>query len=235
MKPKVCVVLPVYNEERALPNSVGKLYSFLKSFKYPWEIIIADNASTDTTWQKAQELARKYKKVRAVHLTKKGRGRALRKTWTHSKADILAYMDVDLSTDLKALPHLVKAIADQEYDIAIGSRLISGAVIMRGPKREILSRGYNSLVRWLLNTQVKDMQCGFKAIHRRIAKKIVPRIQDNEWFFDTELIILAERAGYKIKEVPVTWNDDPDSRMKITSTVTNYLRSVWRLRQRNKK
>ena len=229
-KATVDIVVPVYNEEKILEKSISTLTDFLKkNFKHDWQIIIADNASIDKTLEIANNLSKKYKKVKVLHLDQKGRGRALRAAWTQSKADIVSYMDVDLSTDLTFFPLMIDSLL-QGYDVATGSRLMKGAEIKRSLKREILSRGYNVLVRLILGVNYKDSQCGFKAVTREIVDKIVPEVKDNAWFFDSELLFRAHKRGYKIKEIPVKWIEDEDSRVKIVNTVTNYLKSIAVLR-----
>ena len=224
------IVVPVYNEDRDLERSVRALRSYLDDhFPFPTIVTIADNASTDGTWALACRLAGDLEGVRALHLDEKGRGRALRLAWTKSDADIVAYMDVDLSTDLDALLPLVAPIASGHSDVAIGSRLAHGARVIRGPKREVISRIYNLLLRFALHNRFKDAQCGFKAIRAEDARALLPAVEDNEWFFDTEILILAERNGLRVHEVPVDWSDDPDSRVRIGHTVVADLRGVVRL------
>jgi glycosyltransferase involved in cell wall biosynthesis len=228
----VDIVIPVYNEERDLPSCIATLRGFLrKGFPYPWRIVVADNGSTDGTLALARSLAQQYpQEVEALHLPEKGRGRALKRAWLASDRDVLVYMDVDLSTDLSALRPLVDAIAHEGYHIAIGSRLARGARVRRSLKREVLSRGYNLLIRLLFWTPFTDAQCGFKAIAREAARALLPHIKDNAWFFDTELLITAAKRGYRIKEVPVVWVEDPDSRVKILRTVGQDLAGLLRLR-----
>ena len=226
----VAVVIPVYNEEKALPDSIAKLHAFLsQNLKHDWHIVIADNASTDKTWEIAQDLAKKYSDVVPVHLDRKGRGRALRKVWLESKSDIVRYMDVELSTGLDAFPKLVQAILDGS-DIAIGSRLKRGSKTTRGLKREFTSRCYNFLIRIMFLTGLSDAQCGFKAISRNCAQKILPLTINNEWFFDTEMLLLALKNGYKIAEIPVTWVDDPGTTVNIRKTVIEDLKGLARIR-----
>jgi len=231
-KKSLQVVIPVYNEEAALRESVEKLREFLSEYmnKYNWEIVVANNASTDSTQDIAKKLSRKYSDVSYINLKQKGRGRALRKAWTHTKADIVSYMDVDLSTDLEAFPVLIEALAFRGYDVATGSRLMSGSRTKRGIRREILSRGYNLIVKTILGTKITDVQCGFKAATGKAARELAPLVKDNNWFFDTELLIVAEKKGYRIFETPVTWDEDLHSKVKIFSTVYDYLRDVARLR-----
>lgn len=228
----VDVVVPVYNEEHVLAQSVASLRWFLEqNLAQEWRIVIADNASTDKTWEIAQTLSLEHPDVVSIHLDEKGRGRALRKAWLESDADIVSYMDVDLSTDLGAFPKLIRAI-DEGYNIAIGSRLAPGSSVKRSFKREFTSRGYNTLIRAMFRTKFSDAQCGFKALSAKAARELVPLIQDQEWFFDTELLILAEKKGYRIVDVPVTWIEDPDSRVSIPRTVFDDLKGLLRMRFR---
>jgi glycosyltransferase involved in cell wall biosynthesis len=230
-EPLIDIVIPVYNEERDLGPSVRRLHDYLGSeFPFPAVITIADNASRDGTLLVAQGLANELTRVRVVHLDKKGRGRALRAAWLQSDAPVVAYMDVDLSTDLKALLPLVAPLLSGHSDLAIGSRLARGARVQRGPKREIISRCYMLVLRLALGAHFTDAQCGFKAVRTSVAKQLVPRVKDEAWFFDTELLILAQRAGLRVHEVPVDWTDDPDSRVAILRTAIEDLRGVVRLR-----
>jgi glycosyltransferase involved in cell wall biosynthesis len=230
-EPLVDIVIPVYNEERDLGPSVRRLHDYLGSdFPFPAVITIADNASRDGTLSVAQGLANELTRVRVVHLDKKGRGRALRAAWLQSDAPVVAYMDVDLSTDLKALLPLVAPLLSGHSDLAIGSRLAHGARVVRGPKREIISRCYMLVLRLALGAHFSDAQCGFKAVRTSVAKQLLPQVKDEAWFFDTELLILAQRAGLRVHEVPVDWTDDPDSRVAILRTAIEDLRGVVRLR-----
>jgi len=225
------IIIPVYNEEHVLAESVATLREFLaQGFAHQYRIVVADNASTDGTLAVAQKLAQKHTDVASLHIPQKGRGRALRAAWLASPADILSYMDVDLSTDLAAFPPLVEAIASEGYDIAIGSRLARGADIRRSLRREVTSRSYNVMIKGLFFTRFSDAQCGFKAVSRRAVQELVPLIENNEWFFDTELLILAEKARYRIKEIPVRWLEDPDTRVNVPKTVWEDVRGLLRLR-----
>ena len=229
--PVVDVVIPVYNEERDLGPSVRRLHAYLTNeFRFSSVITIVDNASRDGTLAVAEGLARELAGVRVIHLDQKGRGRALRAAWLRSEAEVVAYMDVDLSTDLKALLPLVAPLISGHSDVAIGSRLAHGARVKRGPKREIISRGYMLILRLALGASFSDAQCGFKAVRATVARQLVPRIEDETWFFDTELLILAKRAGMRVHEVPVDWTDDLDSRVAILRTALDDLRGVARLR-----
>ena len=231
-RPVLDVVIPVHNEEQALPACVRRLAAHLHAtFPYPFRITVADNASTDRTWAVALGLAAAMPEVAAVHLDRKGRGRALKAVWSASDAPILAYMDVDLSTDLDALWPLVAPLMSGHSDVAIGSRLARGARVVRGAKREVISRAYNLILRAVLGARFSDAQCGFKAIRADVAVELLPLVEDPTWFFDTELLVLAERSGLRIHEVPVDWYDDPDSRVAIVQTALDDLRGVRRVRR----
>ena len=233
MTTSIDVVVPVLNEEKALPSSIGKLRDFMEREldAVEWRIVIADNGSTDSTLRVAEALSRRSERIDHIHLEKRGRGRALRAAWMQSEADIVGYMDVDLSTDLRALPSLVEAVSVGGYDLAIGSRLARGAqVIGRPVLREVVSRAYSLTFRAMFLTGFRDAQCGFKVITREAARALVPLVRDTGWFFDSEILILAEANGYRIKEVPVRWTDDPDSRVRIVSTAYDDLMGLLRLR-----
>ena len=229
----VDVVVPVYNEERALPESIPILQRFLSrpEFPYEWRIIIGDNASIDNTPAVGRMLEDKSSgQVQYVRVERKGRGLALKQIWGESDADVRSYMDVDLSTGLNAYLALVQGVAEEGYGVAVGSRLARGASTTRSVKRTALSRGYNAIIKAVFWTRFSDAQCGFKAISREVAEKVLPLIEDNNWFFDTELLILAEKMGYRIKDVPVEWVEDKDTRVKIAATVSEDLRGLLRLR-----
>lgn len=228
--PVLDVVIPVYNEQAALSDSVHRLHRYLRdNFPYPVRITIADNASIDDTPRIAAQLAAELDDVRAVRLEQKGRGRALHEVWSHSDAMVLAYMDVDLSTDLAAFAPLVASLISGHSDLAIGTRLGRGSRVVRGAKREIISRCYNLILRSTLHARFSDAQCGFKAIRADVAHRLLPHVADTGWFFDTELLVLAERSGLRIHEVPVDWVDDPDSRVDIVATAAADLKGVGRL------
>ncbi|MGH2600320.1 MAG: dolichyl-phosphate beta-glucosyltransferase [Dehalococcoidia bacterium] len=229
---RVDAVIPVYNEAHVLEKSVATLSSYLDgALPYDWRIVVADNASTDATLAVAKGIADANRRVAVLHLDQKGRGRALKAAWLGSEADVLSYMDVDLSTDIRAYPALVRAIAEQGHDVATGSRLARGSKTTRGLKREVISRGYNLLIKAGFRTRFSDAQCGFKAVSRKAARALLPRIENNEWFFDTELLILAERRGYRVKDIPVRWVEDADTRVNIRQTVMEDLHGLWRLKR----
>jgi putative flippase GtrA len=228
--PVLDVVVPVFNEQVDLSGSVRRLHQYLSTqLPYTFRITVADNASTDSTFDVAAALAVELPHVRVVHLRQKGRGRALRDVWSRSDAAVLAYMDVDLSTDLNALLPLVASLVSGHSDIAIGTRLARGSRVVRGARREVISRGYNLLLRGTLAARFSDAQCGFKAIRRDVAEHLLPLVEDTGWFFDTELLVLAERSGLRIHEVPVDWVDDPDSRVDLMATAWGDLRGIARV------
>lgn len=228
--PVIDVVVPVYNEQAALADSIHRLHRYLhESVPFPARITIADNASVDDTPRIAAELAAELADVRVVRLEEKGRGRALHQVWSQSDAAVLVYMDVDLSTELAAFAPLVASLISGHSDLAIGTRLARGARVRRGPKREIISRCYNLILKSTLWAGFSDAQCGFKAIRSDVAAQLLPYVEDTGWFFDTELLILAERIGLRIHEVPVDWVDDPDSRVDIVATAAADLKGIGRL------
>ena len=223
-------MVPVHNEARGLGLAIRRVHAYLTDqLPFPARITIAENGSTDATWMRARELEDEFPLVRAVQIGQPGRGGALRSAWSASDADVLAYMDVDLSTDLNALLPLIAPLVSGHSDVAIGTRLAWGARVVRGPRREIISRCYNLLLYATLGTRFSDAQCGFKAIRAEAARALMPLTADRGWFFDTELLVLAQRAGLRIHEVPVDWIDDCDSRVKVIATALADLRGIARL------
>lgn len=232
MKTSVDVVIPALNEERALPGCIAKLTDLMD--RHPerdWRIIVADNGSTDGTSELAHDLAAADPRISVLRLEEEGRGRTVKRAWIKSDAEVRCYMDADLSTDLRHLPDLISAVADESYDLAVGSRLRPGSVVEgRNFAREIMSRGYNLLIKLLFRTSFRDAQCGFKAISAAAAESLVPLVKNDNWFFDTELLLIAHKSGRSIKEVPVRWRDDPDSSVSVISAVAEDLRGLLRLR-----
>ena len=230
MPQTVDITIPVYNEERDLPVCISRLTAFLHAnLERPWRVTIADNASSDGTREVAERLCEEHSAVSYLYLPQKGRGRALRTAWLASDAGIVSYMDVDLSTDLVHFPELLDAL-DSGYDVAVGSRLSRESRVTRGIRREFISRSYNLLIKGMFFTPFPDAQCGFKALTREAAHAIVPLVENNNWFFDTELLIIAARNRYRIKSVPVKWDDDPASTVRIIGTATEDLKGLCRLR-----
>lgn len=230
-KPTLNIVIPVYNEEKELAESVGTLHRFLTDHltDFTWTITVIDNASTDTTWEIARSLTKKIPGVHAYHLNQKGRGRAVKYAWAKEHADISVYMDVDLSTDLKHIPPLVRSLL-RGYDLAIGTRNASGSRVHgRSLLRTITSKGYIALIKLFFLVHFSDAQCGFKAVTRKVVEEVVPYIHDDEWFFDTELLIYAEKSGLRIYEEPVTWVDNPGSTVRVMKTAQGDIEGLWRL------
>jgi glycosyltransferase involved in cell wall biosynthesis len=227
----VDIVIPVLNEAHVLRKSVETVLNFCARLRYRWQLVIVDNGSTDGTQAVANALMVQYSEVKFIHMTQRGRGRALRNAWLQSKADIVCYMDVDLSTGLDHVPQLLDAIAHEGYDLATGSRLMRESRTKRSLKREVVSRIYNLMVKAFLFTKFSDAQCGFKAVSRRAVEAIVPKVEDQSWFFDTEMLVLAEKSGYRIKDIPVVWIEDDDSRVKIMQTGWEDVKGLVRVRR----
>jgi putative flippase GtrA len=231
---KILVVVPVYNEELVLKENILKLYNFLKTnYRDDWQIVIADNGSTDGTGKIGQDLSQNFNRIKYLFIKEKGKGGAIRKAWENGKADIYCFMDVDLSTDLKCFPSLISAIDKENFDIAIGSRFKKGALVERSLKRKIFSYGYRFLLKLILKTKIEDAACGFKAVKARVVKELLPKVKNNEWFFDSELLILAEKNKYKIKEIPIKWIEQKNklrkSKASIFKTSFSYLREISKL------
>lgn len=229
---RVDVVIPVLNEAHVLERSVGTVRAFLaEHVAWRWRVVVVDNGSTDGTDQVARNLAQAHQDTALLQLPLRGRGRALREAWTRSDADIVCYMDVDLSTELAALPKLVHALVHEGFHLGTGSRLLPQSRTTRSLKREVISRIYNVFVKAILRTSFSDAQCGFKAVTREVVREVVPLVEDEAWFFDTELLTRSERMGYRIKDLPVEWREDDDSRVKIIRTAWEDLKGIARLRR----
>jgi glycosyltransferase involved in cell wall biosynthesis len=231
MTRSVDIVIPVLNEAHVLECSVARVREHLRGFPYSWRIVIVDNGSTDNTAEVARRICRACGDVTLQTLAVAGRGRALRHAWLQSSADAVCYMDVDLSTDLAYLEPLVRAVLDEGCDIATGSRLLPQSRTSRSFTRQGISRCYNWVVKLALSTTFSDAQCGFKALRRTAVEAIVPQVQDQSWFFDTELLALGEKQGMRIADIPVRWVEDDDSRVKILRTAWDDLKGIWRVRR----
>ena len=229
----VDLVIPCYNEAHVLEGSIDRILSFLDSHtEHDWRIVVADNASTDSTLEVARKMEAAYSgSLVVLHIPVKGRGLALRNAWLTSNADICAYMDVDLSTDLQHLPSLIDPLARQEADLSFGTRLHDESQTERNSRREFISRSYVWILRRFGGLRVTDAQCGFKAIRTEVARSLLPVVEDTGFFFDSELLIVAQENNFRLLEVPVKWIDDPDSRVNIWQTAVIDLRGLWRLRR----
>jgi glycosyltransferase involved in cell wall biosynthesis len=226
------IALPVFNEERVLERSVRALHAFLSdNVNHEWRIVVADNGSRDLTFEIAQRLEKELSGVVARHIPEAGRGRALTRAWLDSEAEVLAYMDIDLSTDLDAFPRLVNAVSSRQADVAAGTRLGPGTETTRSLKREVLSRGFVLMTNLLFGTKLRDTQCGFKAISRDCARKLLPLVRDTGWFWDTELLLLASKGGWSVTFVPVRWVEDLDSRVRVVSTAWRDVKGLVRMRR----
>ncbi len=228
----VDIVIPVLNEEHSLPCCIETLSEFSRAnLRHQWRIVVADNGSTDGTLEVASRYAKERPaEVAVIHLDQRGRGRALKRAWSESDADVVSYMDVDLSTDIEAFPELVAAILEEGHHIAWGSRLSRESLTDRSLKREAISRAYNLIIRLGMGTRFRDAQCGFKAMSGAASRVLLPHIQDTGWFFDTELLVIAVKRGFRWKEIPVAWSEDPDTRVKVVKTAIDDLRGLARLR-----
>ena len=232
--PTVEITIPVLNEEHTIAKSLGTLSCYIEErLALDCSITVVDNGSTDNTLGVARSFATMNPQVSVIRIEERGRGRALKRAWSTSTADVVAYMDVDLSTGLDSLRPLIDPIIHGSCDLSIGSRLLPGAQVARCMRREVISRTYNAIARSFLHYRIADAQCGFKAIRTCVAHDLIPQIQDNEWFFDTELLALAHRQGLRVNQVPVSWIEDKDSRVRIVKTATEDLRGIWRLWSRN--
>ena len=231
---KVDIVIPVYNEEIRLSQSVERILQWIKqNEKHEWLVVISDNGSTDNTAKIAKQLEKKFpNKVKALSIKEKGRGIALRTAWLNSNADVCTYMDIDLATDLSHIPEIVEPILEKKTEIAFGTRWHSKSQVNRKFLRGVLSWSYNFILRYFLGLHVSDAQSGFKAISQKAAKKLIPLVRNNEWFFDTELLLIAQENGYRLYEVPIRWNDSAKSSVVVLNTIIDYLRNVWLMKKR---
>lgn len=228
---RIDIVVPVLNEAHVLERSIKTLTAFLtRQVPFDWRVVIAENGSTDGTEAVARRLESEIPGIDLMVIGQRGRGRALRAAWGRPGADIFCYTDVDLSTELEAFPKLFAALLEG-YDLAIGSRLAAASQTRRSFKREMISRSYNQILRWALQVGFSDAQTGFKAITSEIARQVLPLVKDESWFLDTELLVLSEHLGYRIKDIPVRWTEDDDSRVKIIETAWEDLKGVARLRR----
>jgi glycosyltransferase involved in cell wall biosynthesis len=235
----VSVVLPAYNEADKLDGAVAKVSQALKETGYGFEIIIAEDGSTDGTAERAEELTQKYPFVRHIHREKRlGRGTALNNAFSQCSGDVLVYMDLDLATDLKSIKPLIDAITVEGYDLSTGSRMLPESKVERTRSRSISSKTYNFLVRQMLGSKVRDHQCGFKAFKREPLLKLLGEVEAAHWFWDTEIIVRAYRHGYKVKEIPVEWKSGKDTKVNLlkdsSSMFWQIMKLWWKLKIKHK-
>ncbi|MBU1164539.1 glycosyltransferase [Patescibacteria group bacterium] len=232
------IVIPAFNEEKIIKESVLRVHHYLKQniTQSTWQIIIADNKSTDLTSYIAKSLEQDYQHIKYLFVEEKGKGIAIKKAWQKFDADIYCFMDADLATDLSSLPPLVDAINQGGYDMAVGSRFMKGSQVKRSLLRKLFSFGYFVATRIIVKTKIKDLPCGFKAVNKKVVDHILPQVQNNEWFFDSELVLLAEQKNYKIKEVPVKWSEPVNriSRVQPLALSWSYFKNLRQLKKRLK-
>lgn len=232
----VSITIPVFNEEKVLAESVSTLIAFLSvQPEFRFEIVIANNGSTDGTLSLAEELSQKYSVIRVMDIAESGRGRALKQAWSGSAAEILVYMDVDLATDLGAFWPMISALTEGQCDVVTGSRRIAGSIVERSAKRKFLSDVFHILLKSLFTMNLSDTQCGFKGITKKAAVELLADVLDTGWLFDTELLFLAEKRGYRIREIPVVWRAGTESRVKIGQSIFTSLVGMLRLRCRKQR
>lgn len=230
--PTIDIVIPVLNEETQLASCVHSLFAHLQTVDdYHARIVIADNGSTDKTPEIGRGLAERKKGISYVRYDQPGRGHALTKCWSDSQADLVAYMDVDLSTDLNCLPALLQPLLEDKADISVGTRLSNESRVRRSWKREFLSRCYNRLLRTTFDVSFTDAQCGFKAMTTKTAKTLLPLTKNKHWFWDSELLLLACHLGYRVTNIPVNWIEDKDSRVKLLATIVEDIQGLIRMRR----
>lgn len=228
--PVLDVAVPVFNEEAHIERSLRRLHAHLvDSFPHSFQITVADNASTDTTLRIAERLARELPGLKVLRFQERGRGNALRHVWLHSPSPVLAYVEAGMSIDLAAVAPLLAPVISGHSDLAIGTRLARTSNAIGGRRSTLVSRGYNILLHLVLGARFSDAQCGFKAIRADVAHRILPHVRDDSWFFDTELLVIAERCGLRIHEVPVDWTDNPDPNIDVVRTAAADLRGIARL------
>jgi glycosyltransferase involved in cell wall biosynthesis len=232
-KHSVEIVIPCLNEEVVLEENAIELHNFMKkNCAIPWKITIFSNGSTDNTVDIGTRLSKRFKNIKFLHIPQRGRAKVLRMSWLNSNASIVGYMDADLSTGLGALPKCLDAIINQKADIAIGNRLAKESQVERSPFREFLSRGYNLLILFFFPTKITDAQCGFKFFRAPVSRFLLPHVHDNKWFFDTENLLIAERCGFSIAQIPVEWVERKESKVRIRTIVFDYIFNLIRMRYR---
>jgi len=223
------IVVPVYDEVATLAANVEVLLAYLREeFPFRYRIVIADSAGVEGTRAVAASLAARHEEVTLLGLGRKGRGVALRTAWLASDADVVSTIDVDLSTQLESFLPLVAPVLSGHSELAVGTRLAHDAGIGRRLERDLV---YNGLIRAAFRVGFSDARCGFKAIRADVARRLLPFVEDDGSFFDTELLLLAERNGLRIHEVPVDRSEDLDSRVELLPAIAADLRGLWRMRR----
>ena len=226
----VSVVLPAYNEANKLEPAVTKISQVLKENGYSFEIIIAEDGSTDGTAEQAEELTQKISYVKHIHRNKRlGRGTALNNAFKQSSGEVFVYMDLDLATDLKYLKPLIDAITVEGYYFSTGSRMLPESKVQRSLRRSISSKTYNFLVRHMLGSKLKDHQCGFKGFKKEPTLALLDEVEATHWFWDTEMMVRANRKGYKIKEIAVEWNGGQDTKVSLFKDSWNMFKQIMGL------
>jgi uncharacterized membrane protein YbhN (UPF0104 family) len=232
----VSVVLPAYNEANRIEDTVKVVKDTLEKLDYGYEIIIAEDGSTDGTDEIAKRLSSRDPRIVHLHSDNRlGRGKALTNAMEIAKGDVVVYLDVDLSTDMDHLKELIDAVAKEGYDIATGSRLLKDSQTERPFKRDFASKVYNFLVRLMLGSKLRDHQCGFKAFKRSSVLKLLRDVKDNHWFWDTEVLVLAQRKGLRVKEIPVKWKQSGETKVKFTKDVLYMFSQILRMWMESKR
>ena len=230
---KVLIIIPTHNDEKIISKNIAYIDSYIKknfTELKNYKIAVIENGSCDNTKIICKRLSKKYSNISFSYLIKKGRGGALRYAMKKNKADIYCYMDSDLSTNLSCFKNLIENM--QSYDILIGTRYHPSSKIKRGFRRLFLSKIYNKLVQLFFKVRFSDFQCGFKAFNKKVIKNLLPQIQDNSWFFDTEFLIIAYKNNYKIYELPIIWKESSNSSVKIFRDSIYHLIKLFELRIR---
>ena len=229
-KVDVSVVLPAYNEADKLEGAVTKISQALKETRYVYEIVIAEDGSTDGTAERAEELTQKFPYIKHIHREKRlGRGTALNNAFKQCNGKVFVYMDLDLATDLKYLKPLIDAITVEDNDFSTGSRMLPESKVERSLSRSISSKTYNFLVRHMLGSNLKDHQCGFKAFKRDPVLALLDDVEATHWFWDTEIMVRAHRQGYKIKEIAVEWKSGRDTKVNLLKDSWDMFQQIMRL------
>ena len=233
---KIIITLPAYNEEKIISQKIDQLFEFCQKqlSNYQWLVVVAINGSKDATLEIVKQKTKTYPNLKYVYLKSPGKGGAIRKAWQTYTGDINIFMDADLSTELKFIHELIKAVEQENYQVVIGSRYQKQSQLERSALRSVFSYIYNLILKLFFNLKISDASCGFKAVSQKVIKQIVPKIKNNDLFFDTELLILAHQADLSIKEIPVAWRDEIQrkTKIKIFKTSFDYLKEIIKLKLR---